>query len=618
MGCVVSLLLTAGMAAAAAVWNPAANPNPDVVVDATSPSPGNGDVDVRVFLNLNWTAGAYAVSHDVYFGTDPIPDETEFQGNQTGTTFDPGVLDLNTTYYWRIDEIDPEHPEGPWTGDVWSFTTHTTGLAGKIVYPWRSTTAIVKAGESFEVWFDADPGQTVEAVELRGPYKTVCPAYNVVTGDWEYDPVSGNRYDKRLIVTVPLDAPADRYDLVLNTNRSSVTSVRAVKVIREHKASYRILHLSDSHLKQHKNPEGLIEAKLTAIVDMSNIINPEMVFVTGDNITWTPGDFQCRLEALFAGDESAGFKGLYDLHTACFVAAGNHDYEEAVEDRSCCFESKSDFWNRYYGLQYHAFTYGNTRCMVINNGWHGYDFGYQLTDLANWLDGEGAGGKLRLAAFHNARKEMTEPFVNNCDIGLAIVGHNHHLGDTNPYLLDNRPILYYALSVREYCEFNLFQVDDRTGNCEALGYVNADPATEGHGLRTGSCRILENDDQKANTDTAVWVYNLTLDYARRNDGTASGNTATLVNKFDFAIPDARVRFIMPKGATYGVSGGTVEQQFDGDWYRIVDVSVDLDANSSTKVGIVPIEISVGDSARGEHPTHDETADKVFDGDVQTK
>jgi hypothetical protein len=56
----------------------------------------------------------------VYFGTDPIPGVNEFQGNQTGTTFDPGTLDAGTTYYWRIDEVGSG---GTTTGVVWSFTT---------------------------------------------------------------------------------------------------------------------------------------------------------------------------------------------------------------------------------------------------------------------------------------------------------------------------------------------------------------------------------------------------------------------------------------------------------------------------------------------------------------
>ncbi len=42
------------------------------------------------------------------------------RGNQTGTTFNPGTLTANTTYFWRIDE---RNTTGVTTGSVWSFTT---------------------------------------------------------------------------------------------------------------------------------------------------------------------------------------------------------------------------------------------------------------------------------------------------------------------------------------------------------------------------------------------------------------------------------------------------------------------------------------------------------------
>jgi len=99
----------------------------DATEEASYPAPSNGVPGVSINADLGWTAGAYAVSHDVYFGTDPTPDETEFMGNQTGTTFEAGTRDMGTTYYWRIDEIDPCDPCSPWTGDVWSFTTQTKG-----------------------------------------------------------------------------------------------------------------------------------------------------------------------------------------------------------------------------------------------------------------------------------------------------------------------------------------------------------------------------------------------------------------------------------------------------------------------------------------------------------
>jgi len=87
---------------------------------ARNPDPANGATDVDVDADLSWSAGIDAVSHDVYFGTDPgslIPVSMQ----QTGTTYDPGTLQEGVTYYWAIDEHDSG--EGVTPGDVWSFTT---------------------------------------------------------------------------------------------------------------------------------------------------------------------------------------------------------------------------------------------------------------------------------------------------------------------------------------------------------------------------------------------------------------------------------------------------------------------------------------------------------------
>ncbi|MCH7559461.1 MAG: hypothetical protein IIB56_18690, partial [Planctomycetes bacterium] len=82
---------------------------------ASNPNPAHlSGVSTRV--ELSWTAGLNTISHDVYFGTsDPPP----FIRNQTETEFDPGSLDLGTTYYWRIDEVNSS---GKTSGPVWTFT----------------------------------------------------------------------------------------------------------------------------------------------------------------------------------------------------------------------------------------------------------------------------------------------------------------------------------------------------------------------------------------------------------------------------------------------------------------------------------------------------------------
>jgi hypothetical protein len=89
-------------------------------VAATAPTPVDGAVNVAVDVNLSWTAGLMSTSHDVYFGTSPSP---VFQGNQTGSIFDPGALLNGTVYYWAVDEVNNS---GTTAGPVWSFTTVAT------------------------------------------------------------------------------------------------------------------------------------------------------------------------------------------------------------------------------------------------------------------------------------------------------------------------------------------------------------------------------------------------------------------------------------------------------------------------------------------------------------
>jgi hypothetical protein len=84
---------------------------------ASNPNPPDGATGVSITTDLSWTAGPGAISHDVYFGTSNPP---PFLDNQSLTTFDPGTLAYNTSYYWRIDELNSS---GTTTGTVWSFIT---------------------------------------------------------------------------------------------------------------------------------------------------------------------------------------------------------------------------------------------------------------------------------------------------------------------------------------------------------------------------------------------------------------------------------------------------------------------------------------------------------------
>jgi hypothetical protein len=93
--------------------------------------PSNGAVDVKQTQVLSWSPGEAAASHEVYFGTDKEvvrnadTGSPEYKGTRDlgSESYDPGMLEWDTVYYWRIDEVNNTNPDSPWIGPVWSFTT---------------------------------------------------------------------------------------------------------------------------------------------------------------------------------------------------------------------------------------------------------------------------------------------------------------------------------------------------------------------------------------------------------------------------------------------------------------------------------------------------------------
>jgi predicted phosphodiesterase len=440
----------------------------------------------------------------------------------------------------------------------------TLAFSGNIIYPWRATTAIVKSGDSFEVWLNADQGQTVSSVQLVGPYNKVAASFKIKKGTWVYDVISENTYNTNIKVNVPANCPADRYDIVLKTSSGDVISPAGVKVIKNYTSSYYILHFSDAHAFQ-RGSETVLN-RISTIVDMANIINPELVFNTGDNLYRPTED---RMNQLFTGNLKQNTKGLNDLNAATFTVAGNHDFDFDKLDEKGFYKEKSDWWNTWWGLQTYNFTFGNGRFMVINNGWDGFKPAQQIAATEAWLQKKGK-GNFRLSAAHIRNKEMPA-FDSIAHLDFALFGHNHHIASQNPSLLNNKPIQYIVNSIRDNMEFNLYKVDGKTGICVPVG------------SKTGQVVYVENpEDQKT---PVLYKPKLSLSYLNANDGSSISNTAIFVNKLDFAIEGAKARFVMPLGKNYTISKGKIEQEFNGTNVHVVDVLVDLQAGSALEVTI---------------------------------
>ena len=92
-----------------------------------NPQPANGATNVGMATILSWTPADNAASHQVYLGLDKDSvrnadtGSPEYKGSKAlgDESYDPGLLELGTTYYWRVDAV---YNGNPVKGLVWSFT----------------------------------------------------------------------------------------------------------------------------------------------------------------------------------------------------------------------------------------------------------------------------------------------------------------------------------------------------------------------------------------------------------------------------------------------------------------------------------------------------------------
>jgi len=89
----------------------------------SNPLPANHATGVSINADLSWSGGdpdaGDTVTYDVYFGTSATPPLVS--NDQPETTYDPGILNYNTKYYWQIVATDNHGTSTQ--GTVWEFTT---------------------------------------------------------------------------------------------------------------------------------------------------------------------------------------------------------------------------------------------------------------------------------------------------------------------------------------------------------------------------------------------------------------------------------------------------------------------------------------------------------------
>ncbi|UCD50319.1 MAG: discoidin domain-containing protein [Phycisphaerales bacterium] len=94
-------------------------------VVARQPEPADGQIDVGLDVPLDWRAGREVAVHEVYLSSDRDAVETGTAPVDTvgESRYAADNLDLGTTYYWKVDEVNEAATPSVWEGDIWSFST---------------------------------------------------------------------------------------------------------------------------------------------------------------------------------------------------------------------------------------------------------------------------------------------------------------------------------------------------------------------------------------------------------------------------------------------------------------------------------------------------------------
>jgi hypothetical protein len=204
---------------------------------AYDPSPADGASDIDPNTILSWWAGKDALTHDVYLGTDFVDindantSSPEYKGNQSATSYDPCGLNLDTTYFWRIDELNAS---GTVKGDIWSFTTWS-GIFDpnlNLVSWWKlddgsGSTASDSAGSNDGTVYGAawTTGQINGALDFDGTndYVVIADAPFDFGSDTDFSICvwikTSNTLRQRIVDKIQANTPPYQgYELLMNTN----------------------------------------------------------------------------------------------------------------------------------------------------------------------------------------------------------------------------------------------------------------------------------------------------------------------------------------------------------------------------------------------------------------
>ncbi len=158
---------------------------------AYNPSPADQTALIPTDTDLSWGKGMTAKLHNVYFGTDPdvVANATTGGTPSGGTTFDLPELEPDTTYYWRVDELDIGVAD--YKGDLWSFRTAPIGVGEVVMERWENISGGAISALRNDPRFPGEPDVAENLASFLWNVTDI-ETYGARIYGWVYPPASGD------------------------------------------------------------------------------------------------------------------------------------------------------------------------------------------------------------------------------------------------------------------------------------------------------------------------------------------------------------------------------------------------------------------------------------------
>jgi hypothetical protein len=276
---------------------------------AYSPDPPDCAKFLDLELTLSWMPAFGSKLNYIYFG-DNFDDVNNATGgaSQVATTYDTGQLEMETTYYWRVDEFDGV---STYRGDVWSFTTTAPGGGLRGTYYNNST-------------LSGDPVLTRIDSGIDFPWGTASPEPNIVNEDdfsvsWrgEVEIAFSEAYrfyvatEDGVKLWINDKLVIDRWDVFrLNEYRTNPIDLQAGQKYAIEMWSYNDDAGATAQLlwESEHQPKNIIPAAAFSLPVRAGSPNPTNGAIDVSQTTilkWTPGENAARHEIYFGNDADA-------------------------------------------------------------------------------------------------------------------------------------------------------------------------------------------------------------------------------------------------------------------------------------------------------------------------